>query len=112
MPPTLRSIAMSLSFRIMSRLFDVADALFSPSKASPPLMEPSPMMATTWRLASPFLAAATAIPRAAEIELEACPHVKVSYSLSSGDGKGRIPPSFLFVEKASRRPVSILWPYA
>ena len=75
-------------------------------------MEPSPMMATTWRLASPFLAAATAIPRAAEIELEACPHVKVSYSLSSGDGKGRIPPSFLFVEKASRRPVSILWPYA
>ena len=78
MPPTLRSIAMSLSLRIISRLLLVDEALFNPSKASPPLMLPSPITATTWRSFSPFLAAATAIPKAAEIELEACPQAKVS----------------------------------
>ena len=78
MPPTLRSIAMSLSLRIINRLLLVDEALFNPSKASPPLMLPSPITATTWRSFSPFLAAATAIPKAAEIELEACPQAKVS----------------------------------
>ena len=112
MPPTLRSIAMLLSFRIISKLLGVEDALFSPSKANPPLIEPSPMTATTWRFSSPLRAAATAIPRATEIELDACPQVNVSYSLSDGEGKGHKPFSFLFVQKRSRRPVSILCPYA
>ena len=39
-------------------------------------------------LSSLFFLAATAIPRAADIEFEAWPHVKVSYSLSDGHGKG------------------------
>lgn len=111
-PPTLRSIAMLLSFSIMRRSLGVEDALFSPSKASPPLIEPSPITATTCRFCSPFKVAATAIPNAAEMEFDACPHVKVSYSLSSGDGKGRIPFSFRFVQKRSRLPVRILCPYA
>ncbi|CCZ37897.1 uncharacterized protein BN707_01789 [Bacteroides fragilis CAG:558] len=110
MPPTLRSMAISLSLSIISRLFAVDEALFRPSKASPPLMDPSPITATTWRSRSPFRSAATAMPSAAEMELEACPQVNVSYSLSSGEGKGRIPPSLRLVEKASRRPVSILCP--
>lgn len=33
------------------------------------------------------LLAATAIPKAAEIEFDACPQVNVSYSLSDGEGK-------------------------
>ena len=112
MPPTLRSMAMLLSFRIINRLLSVEETLFSPSKAKPPLMEPSPMIATTWRLFSPRCLAATAIPNAAEMELDACPQVKVSYSLSLGEGNGRMPFSFRLVWKASRRPVNILWPYA
>ena len=52
------------------------------------------------------------MPKAAEMELEACPQVNVSYSLSEGEGKGFSPCSFLLVEKRSLRSVSILWPYA
>ena len=59
---------------------------------------------------SPVFRAATAIPSAAEIELEACPHVKVSYSLSIGLGKGLMPCNLRLVEKHPRRPVSILCP--
>ena len=59
-----------------------------------------------------LMAEATAMPKAAEMELEACPQVNVSYSLSEGEGKGFSPCSFLLVEKRSLRPVSILWPYA
>ena len=90
--------------------FGVEDTLFSPSNANPPLMEPSPMTATIWRSVSPLLAEATAMPKAAEMELDACPQVKVSYSLSDGEGKGFKPCSFRFVEKRSRLPVRILCP--
>ena len=83
MPPTLRSIAMSLSLRIISRLLLVDEALFNPSKASPPLMLPSPMTATTWRSFSPFLAAATAIPKAAEMEFEACPQYAFEFAVGA-----------------------------
>ena len=41
------SIDMLLSLRIISRSLGLDDALFRPSKASPPLMAPSPMTATT-----------------------------------------------------------------
>ena len=48
------------------------ETLFSPSNASPLLMEASPMSATVWRSSSPgVLRSATAIPKAAEIELPA-----------------------------------------
>ena len=73
------------------------EALFSPSNANPPLMEPSPITATIWRPVSPFLSAATAMPKAAEMELDACPQVNVSYSLSAGEGKGHSPFSFRLV---------------
>src|SRR5574344_1999905 len=50
MPPTERSIDMLLSLSIISRLLGDDETLFSPSNASPPDIEPSPMTATTWRL--------------------------------------------------------------
>ena len=53
---------------------------------------------------------ATAMPKAAEMLLEAWPQAKVSYSLSKGEGKGRMPPSLRLVLNCSRRPVNILWP--
>ena len=53
-------------------------------------MAPSPMTATTWR-SSFFISAATAMPNAAEMELEAWPQTKESYSLSSGEGNGLMP---------------------
>ena len=109
MPPTERSIDMLLSLRMMSRSLGLCDTLFSPSKASPPLMAPSPMTATTLR-PLPWALAATAMPSAADTELEAWPQAKVSYSLSRGDGKGLMPPSLRLVQNWSRRPVSILWP--
>ena len=111
MPPTLRSIDMLLSLRIISRSLGEEETLLRPSKASPPLIEPSPMTATTC-LFLPSILSATAIPNAALMLFEACPQVNVSYSLSCGQGKGCSPPSFLFVENTSRRPVSILCPYA
>ena len=71
MPPTELSMLMLLSFRTMSMLLGVSLVLLRPSKAKPPLMEPSPITATTWRSTSPFFRAATAIPKAAEMELDA-----------------------------------------
>lgn len=62
-------------------------ALFKPSKANPPVMAPSPMMATDWRSSSPFILAATAMPKAAEIDVEECPVPKASYLLSLLFGK-------------------------
>ena len=106
MPPTERSIDMSLSLRMMSRSFGLDEALLRPSKASPPDMAPSPMTATTLRLSFD----ATAMPSAAEMLFEAWPQMKASYSLSSGEGKGFRPPSLRLVLKRSRRPVRILWP--
>ena len=82
-------MAILLSFRIISRLLGVEEALFNPSKARPPLMEPSPITATTWRLSSPFRAAATAIPNAAEIEFDACPHVKYHIHFLQEKGKDK-----------------------
>ena len=102
-------MAMLLSLRITSRLVRFeAPALFSPSKARPPVIEPSPITATTCRF-SPRSSAALAMPNAAEIDTEACPPPKASYSLSDMRGKPLMPPSRRLVRKASRRPVMILW---
>ena len=98
-PPTERSIDILLSLRMISRSLGDELTLLSPSKARPPLMAPSPITATTCRLPFAFtsplslrstcaLCSATAIPSAAEMLFEACPQVKVSYSLSAGEGKG------------------------
>ena len=75
MPPTALSIDMSLSLRMMSKSLSVEETLFKPSNASPPLIAPSPMMATTlgvecWVLDDEIFDP-TAMPNAAEIEFEA-----------------------------------------
>ena len=82
-------------------------ALLSASNAMPALIAPSPMMATHLRL-SPFIRAATAMPSAAEIEVDECAVPKVSYSLSSRRGKPEMPPSWRSVAIRSLRPVSVL----
>ena len=103
-------MAMLLSLR-MTNMSGLATAmLLRASKASPPVSAPSPMTATTWCLSPPMRRAASDMPSAAEMELEAWPQAKVSYSLSSGEGKGRMPWSLRLVWKASRRPVRILCP--
>ena len=107
MPPTERSIDMLLSLRMISRSLGEDDTLLRPSNARPPDMAPSPMTATTCLSASVCFAA-TAIPNAADMLLEAWPHVNVSYSDSSGDGNGLMPWSFLFVQNLSLLPVRIL----
>ena len=86
----------------------LAPALFSPSNARPPVIEPSPITATTFRR-SPRSSAALAMPNAAEIDTEACPPPKASYSLSAMRGKPLMPPRRRLVRNASQRPVMILW---
>ena len=58
--------------------------------------ESTPITATTF-LSSPFIFAATAIPNAEEIEVEACPTPKASYSLSVILGKPLMPPNMRLV---------------
>ncbi len=97
---------------MISRLLGLLDALFNPSNASPPLIEASPMTATVLRCSCPgVVLSAMAIPKAAEMEFEACPATKVSYSLSFGFGKPLSPPSLRKEAKASLLPVSILCAY-
>ncbi len=109
--PTGGLIDMSLSFSTTSMSASTpacaTPALFSASKAMPALIAPSPMTATT-RRSSSFSLAASAMPSAAEIEVEECPVPKVSYSLSSRRGKPAMPPSWRRLCMRSRRPVSTL----
>ena len=71
-------------------------------------MAPSPITAMCWRCVSPLYWLATAMPKAAEIEVEEWPTPKVSYSLSERFGKPEMPPFKRLVWKRSRRPVKIL----
>ena len=92
------------------------ETLFSPSKASPPVIAPSPIIATTL-LAVLFSKRAAAVsaksnPRAAEMLLLACPATKASCSLSAGEGNGDNPLNCLLVWNRSLRPVIILCAYA
>jgi hypothetical protein len=82
-------------------------AWFSASKAMPAVIAPSPITATT-RRGSPRRCSVTAIPSAAEIEVEEWPTPKLSYSLSSRRGNGATPSLRLTVWMVSRRPVRIL----
>ena len=65
------------------------------------------MMATELR-SSPLNSEASAMPSAAEIEVDECAVPKVSYSLSSRRGKPDRPPSWRRLGMRSRRPVRIL----
>ena len=71
----LSEIDMSLSFR-MTITFS-RPTLFIASKAMPAVMAPSPMIATALRL-DPLRRAATAMPSAAEMEVEEWAVPKVS----------------------------------
>ena len=66
------------------------------------------MIATTsW--SSPRSSRAAAIPRAAEIDVEACPTPKVSYSDSDRFVKPDRPPFWRIVCSCAFRPVRTLW---
>ncbi len=70
-------------------------------------MAPSPMTAMQWRFS--FLSfAATAMPSAAEIEVDECAVPKVSYFDSARRGKPEMPSIMRRRAIASRRPVRIL----
>ncbi|MCY1304759.1 hypothetical protein D9M70_545280 [compost metagenome] len=100
---------MSLSFRITSRLMlGVTPALFMASNAMPADMAPSPMMAMCWRC-TPALRDATAMPSAAEMEVDECAVPKASYSDSLRFGKPEMPPCCRSWAMPARRPVRILW---
>ena len=75
--PTAGAIDISLSFKIINRLVFKAPALLIASYAIPALIAPSPMTAITL-LDLPSLSLATAIPRAAEIDVDECPAPKGS----------------------------------
>ena len=94
--PVFGSIAMLLSLRI-TRIFALeAATLFNPSKAIPPVIEPSPITAITF-LFSLLNLEAMAIPSAAETEVEECPTPKESCSLSFMFGNPLMPPRLRFV---------------
>ena len=75
--PTFSEIDMSLSFRTTITLASACLALFSASKAMPAVIAPSPITATT-RRSLPAARAATAMPMAAEIEVDECAVPNVS----------------------------------
>ncbi len=68
--PTLGSMPILLSLRIMSMSVSATPAWFIPSKARPAVIAPSPITAIHFRSVSPLYFAAIAIPNAAEIEVE------------------------------------------
>src|SRR5690554_4257453 len=80
--PIFSSIAILLSFRTIKTFSPDAPRLFKPSKAIPPVKEPSPIIATVF-IFSPCKFAAFAIPNAAEMlrsedhtsELQSRPHL-------------------------------------
>jgi hypothetical protein len=83
---------MSLSLRITSRLMSsCTPALFSASKAMPAVIAPSPITAMACGRA--LVLAASAMPSAAEIEVDEWAVPKVSYSLSCGAGSPRCRPA-------------------
>jgi hypothetical protein len=77
--PTLCEMDISLSLRITIRSLSLCEspAWFKPSKASPAVIEPSPMTATTLA-GSLFRRLAQAMPKPAEMEVLLCPVVKLS----------------------------------
>ena len=77
------------------------------SKAIPPVMLPSPIMATIC-LSSPFNSEAMAMPKAALIDVLEWPTPKASYSLSARLGKAETPSRVRIVVILSLRPVNIL----
>ncbi len=105
--PTEGEIDIELSFNTTIILVPRCPAWFIASNAMPAVIEPSPMIATTW-CDSRRWSRAMARPSAAEIEVEACPAAITSYSDSDGRQKPDSPPYWRSVDIRSRRPVRIL----
>ena len=97
---------MSLSFKTIITLFEPLLRLLTPSKASPFAILASPMKATISYF-SLFKSLATAIPLAAEIDVELWPHSKWSYGDSDIFWNPEIPSDFL--KRSKERPVRILY---
>ena len=101
---------MSLSLRITISRVSIEPALFIASYAIPADIAPSPITAMT-SLAPPGRSRATHMPRAAEIDVEACAAPNGSYSLSARLVKPYRPPGWRMVRMRLRRPVRILCGY-
>ena len=97
-----------LSLRIIINGVFILAALLNASYAIPPVKEPSPITDTTI-LFFPLSVLAIAIPRPAEMDVELCPVLKASQSLSDVLGKPAMPPNLRRLAKPSFLPVSILW---
>jgi len=83
-PPCVSEIDCWLSFTTIIRFDSISEpATFRPSKASPPDKEPSPIIAITFSFL-PRMSLALASPVASEIEVDVCPILNRSCSLSSG----------------------------
>jgi hypothetical protein len=85
-------------------------ALLMASYARPPVSAPSPMIATTVS-SPPIRSRAWAMPSAAEIDVDAWPAPKTSYSDSLRIAKPLRPPPLRIVMMRLARPVSILCTY-
>ena len=89
--PTLGEIDISLSLSMTRMLASISPALFNASNAIPAVIAPSPMIETTSR-SKPCCEAATAMPKAALIDVLECPAPNVSYWLSLRFKKPDKPP--------------------
>ena len=106
--PTLGEMDISLSFKITSKSTScISPAQFKASKACPAVIAPSPITATL-RLARPASLSATAMPKAAPMDVDECPTPKSSYSDSPRFGKPASPPYWRIVSMRFLRPVRIL----
>ena len=74
---------MSLSLTTIIILLSKSAALSKPSKASPPLKEPSPIRAITFSF-PPLKSLDFASPVARLTDVDVCPTLKISCALSSG----------------------------
>ena len=83
-------------------------ALCSASNATPPVIAPSPMTATTLPSGTAPRDIASLIPSAHEIDVEAWPAPMMSCSDSEIEQNGARPPYWRIVRRAWRRPVRIL----
>src|SRR6185437_7094658 len=111
MAPTGGAIDISLSLRMTISRPLRAPALFMASYAMPADMAPSPITAMTLCF-FPSRSRATAMPSAAEIDVEECAAPNGSYSLSARLVNPDKPPPWRSVRMRSRRPVRILCGYA
>ena len=107
MAPTFFEIDILLSLKMIIILRFSTPISLSASKDKPLLIAPSPITGMILKF-SLFKSLATAIPNAAESEVELCPASQTSCTLSLRFWKPDSPLYWRNVEKRSARPVKIL----